>query len=213
MKNLLLLGIALSLFHISHSNTPAFCQEKPDMGTGTLFIFSVYYDAGRDRCNPFFYTGEGGNANRFITERECLRNCSPNWENLYPTDTTRACHFKKTVGECSGSFLRYYYDSIHDKCKKFLWTGCIGNGNRFFDFESCNATCAGIHDDGEEDEEDDSDTPIAIICGVLLAVIIASIIITVTVLTVKSKKKKEVKGKRNEPPTDSPLQESAIEMT
>ena len=57
----------------------------------------------------------------------------------------QACHFKKAVGECSGQFLRYYYDSVHDKCKKFLWSGCIGNGNRFFDQASCNATCDGIH--------------------------------------------------------------------
>lgn len=58
---------------------------------------------------------------------------------------SKACHFKHLVGGCSGSYLRYYYDSIHNKCKKFLWTGCFGNGNRFFSMESCNATCAGIH--------------------------------------------------------------------
>lgn len=56
-----------------------------------------------------------------------------------------ACHFKKEVGKCNGNFLRFYYDSVHDKCKKFLWTGCIGNGNRFFDYDSCNATCVGVH--------------------------------------------------------------------
>uniref|UniRef100_A0A3Q3VRJ5 BPTI/Kunitz inhibitor domain-containing protein n=1 Tax=Mola mola TaxID=94237 RepID=A0A3Q3VRJ5_MOLML len=56
-----------------------------------------------------------------------------------------SCHFKKAAGQCSGTFLRFYYDSVHAKCKKFLWTGCIGNGNRFFSIESCNTTCAGIH--------------------------------------------------------------------
>ncbi|XP_072242004.1 inter-alpha-trypsin inhibitor isoform X2 [Leuresthes tenuis] len=179
-------------------------------------MFSVYYDADSDQCKPFFYQGEGGNANRFVNERECLRNCSAKAAELYPMDASKACHFKYLKGGCNGNYLRYYYDSHHDKCKKFIWTGCIGNGNRFFDIETCNTTCAGIHNDGDETEEDEPDTPIAIICGVLLAVIISAIIITVTVLTVKSKKKgskKNAQEKSNDPQSDSPLQERGIEMT
>ncbi|KAM9352358.1 inter-alpha-trypsin inhibitor [Symphorus nematophorus] len=216
MKHLLFLGIVFAAFHVSHSNTPPeFCQMPHDEGQGTKFIFSLYYDAVQDMCQPFLYRGEGGNANRFVNERECIRNCSVNSEAIYPTDATKACHFKKAAGQCSGNFLRYYYDSVHDKCKKFLWSGCIGNGNRFFTSESCNSTCAGIHDDGDEPEEDEPDTPIAIICGVLLAVIIAAVLITVIVLTVKSKNKgskKKGKGKSKDK-SDSPLQEQqGIEM-
>lgn len=59
------------------------------MGQGTSFIFAVYYDAASDQCKPFFYQGQGGNANRFVTERECMRNCSVNSENLYPMDGKR----------------------------------------------------------------------------------------------------------------------------
>eukprot|EP00064_Thunnus_orientalis_P000357 superscaffoldBa00000018_g357 len=62
----------------------------------------------------------------------------------------------------------------------------MGNGNRFTDQDVCNKTCAGIHVDGEDPEEDEPDTPIAIICGVLLAVIVVSIFVTVIVLTLKS---------------------------
>ncbi|KAF6738943.1 Kunitz-type serine protease inhibitor LmKTT-1a, partial [Oryzias melastigma] len=86
MKNLLLLGIFLSVFQISLSNIPEFCKEPPDMGRGTTFAFSVYYDPQIDKCNPFFYQGEGGNANRFSSERDCLRNCSPNAESFYPRE-------------------------------------------------------------------------------------------------------------------------------
>ncbi|XP_037538851.1 BPTI/Kunitz domain-containing protein [Nematolebias whitei] len=217
MKNLLVLGIVLSALHIIYSETPAFCKAPSKSGDGTSFIFAVYYDFEKDRCSPFFYTGEGGNENRFNNERECMRNCSPNAEKIYPMDETAACHFKHAVGTCNGNFLRYYYDSARDKCKKFIWTGCLGNGNRFFDSESCNATCAGIHDYSNELEEDEPDTPIAIICGVLLAVIIVAVIVTVTVLTVQSKKKKSLqkasKAKSSEPQTESPLQENTIEMT
>ncbi|KAM9753529.1 kunitz-type serine protease inhibitor bitisilin-3 isoform 1-T1 [Menidia menidia] len=215
MKTLLLVGIVFSTLHISNSVLQEFCNAPPDGGQGKLFLFSVFYDPTSDQCKPFFYQGEGGNNNRFLNERECMRNCSERAENLYPMQAVKACHYKHEKGGCSGHYLRYYYDSVHNKCKKFIWTGCLGNGNRFFSHESCNATCAGIHDDGEELEEDEPDTPIAIICGVLLSVIILSIIITVTVLTVQSKKKKAMKTreKSTNPQSDAPLQEGGIEMT
>ncbi|XP_049430298.1 BPTI/Kunitz domain-containing protein [Epinephelus fuscoguttatus] len=215
MKRLLFLGFAFAAFHISHSDRPEFCSLPHNEGEGSSFTFALYYDPTKDQCNPFLYKGQGGNANRFQNERECIRNCSLNVDQIYPMDASKACHFKKAVGECSGQYLRYYYDSVHDKCKKFLWSGCIGNGNRFFDQGTCNATCEGIHDDRDEEEEDEPDTPIAIICGVLLAVIIAAIVITVIVLTVQSKKKdpkKKGSGKSKDPQTGSPLQERGIEM-
>ncbi|XP_034734094.1 kunitz-type serine protease inhibitor bitisilin-3 [Etheostoma cragini] len=215
MKHLLLLGIAFSAFDVSHTNPPDYCNLQYDEGEGTSFTFALYYDRDQGVCNPFLYKGMGGNANRFLNERECIRNCSANAEDIYPTDVSKACHFKKAVGKCSAQLLRYYYDSVHDKCKKFLWTGCIGNGNRFFDQGSCNSTCAGIHDDGEEEEEEEPDTPIAIICGVLLAVIIAAVLTTVIVLTVQSKKKspkKKAAGKSKDPQSGTPLQDKGIEM-
>ncbi|KAK5867360.1 hypothetical protein PBY51_011860 [Eleginops maclovinus] len=216
MRHLLFLALVFAAFEISNS-IPDFCQLEHDEGEGTSFTFSLFYDPVKDQCNPFLYKGQGGNANRFLNERECIRNCSANVDRLYPMDVSQACHFKHAVGECSGKFLRYYYDSVHNKCKRFLWSGCIGNGNRFFDQASCNATCEGIHDDGNEAEEEEPDTPIAIICGVLLALIVASIIITVTVLTIQSKKKNSkngAAGKRKDPQSGSPLQvEKDIEMS
>uniref|UniRef100_A0A3Q4HLI3 BPTI/Kunitz inhibitor domain-containing protein n=1 Tax=Neolamprologus brichardi TaxID=32507 RepID=A0A3Q4HLI3_NEOBR len=139
--------------HYVLSHPTEFCRLPADAGQGTSFNFAVYYDVSKDQCSPFLYNGEGGNANRFQNERECLRNCSLNAENVYPMDAIvmdtlsdqKACHFKKIEGTCNGKYLRYYYDSFYDKCKRFLWTGCLGNGNRFFDFISCNSTCAGIH--------------------------------------------------------------------
>lgn len=55
-----------------------------DEGEGTSFTFSLFYDEVQDRCNPFIYKGEGGNQNRFENERDCIRNCSSNAENIYP---------------------------------------------------------------------------------------------------------------------------------
>lgn len=91
--------ITLFLFHFSLE----FCKEPPDMGRGTTFAFSVYYDPQIDKCNPFFYQGEGGNANRFSSERECLRNCSPNAESFYPRE-----------GKCYTCFSFFF--------KKYIWS-------------------------------------------------------------------------------------------
>ncbi|KAM8860518.1 inter-alpha-trypsin inhibitor [Synchiropus picturatus] len=212
MKYLLLLGLALAAFHISHA-TPDFCKLPKADGTGTEFEFSLYYDPAIDRCKPFYYYGVGGNANRFVNERECMRNCSDNIDKYYPMEETAVCHLPKAAGECQNNLVRFYYDSVYKKCKKFFWTGCYGNGNRFVDSLICNQTCAGIHDDGDHPEEDEPDTPIGIICGVLIAVIIVALIITVTVLTIQSKKKsKGKKGKRKDQNVETALREPSIEM-
>ncbi|XP_075994911.1 inter-alpha-trypsin inhibitor [Genypterus blacodes] len=214
MKHLLIFGLAFAAFHTSQSTKPDFCLLKQDAGEGSLFEFSLFYDAAEDTCEPFLYKGAGGNANRFQNEIECVRNCSSRVNQIYPLDVKEACHFRYTPGKCSGNSLRYYYDSIHDKCKTFIWSGCFGNGNRFLNQQMCNDTCAGIHDEGDELEEDEPDTPIGIICGVVIGVIAAIIITVVVVLTVKSKKKsKEAKVKKSkEPAAELPLQEPAIEM-
>ncbi|XP_062277497.1 BPTI/Kunitz domain-containing protein [Scomber scombrus] len=193
-----------------------FCSMLPDEGTGSKFDFEVYFDPSTDQCLPFLYKGEGGNQNRFQNEKECIRNCSDTPEKTYPTDALDICRLPKASGSsmCSANSVRYFYDPIHDKCKKFLYSGCIGNGNRFPEQSVCNATCAGIHVEGDTPEEDETDTPIAIICGVLLALIVVTIFTTVIVLTLKTKKQhaKKEAGKARDAQSVSPLQEQAIEM-
>ncbi|XP_019731522.1 boophilin-G2 [Hippocampus comes] len=213
MKHLLLFAITFAAFHLSYSNIPDFCHLADDEGFGTKFIIALYYDAANDQCSPFIYKGEGGNDNRFLNERECMKNCSAHIERSYPLDAREACMLKKLGGGCNGNFLRFYYDAVHGRCRKFFWTGCHGNGNRFFDADSCNATCAGVFEEGEEEEEDESDTPIAIICGVLIGVIVTSIIITIIVLTVQSQKQqKNAPAKRRDEQPEVPLREQSLEM-
>nr|XP_020475063.1 inter-alpha-trypsin inhibitor-like isoform X2 [Monopterus albus] len=193
-----------------------FCHLPQNEGDGEGFTFSFYYNATKDRCNPFIYKGRGGNANRFANEKQCIRNCSANAEKIYPMDESQACHFKKAIGECNGNAVKFFYDPIHQKCITFLWSGCIGNGNRFDSYRICNTTCFGIRDDGDAEEETEHDTPVAIICGVLLAVIITAILITVIVFIVKSKKKgskKKAPGKSKEAQSELPLQEQGTEIS
>uniref|UniRef100_A0A3P8Q9T1 BPTI/Kunitz inhibitor domain-containing protein n=1 Tax=Astatotilapia calliptera TaxID=8154 RepID=A0A3P8Q9T1_ASTCA len=63
----------LSLYIISFSTD--FCLLPPDVGQGTSFTLAVHYDVNKDQCTPFLYNGEGGNANRFENESECITQC------------------------------------------------------------------------------------------------------------------------------------------
>ncbi len=43
-------------------------------------------------------------------------------------------------GRCRASFQAYYYDSVENKCKEFIWGGC--EGSRPFEFlEECKKAC------------------------------------------------------------------------
>uniref|UniRef100_A0A3B5BDG8 BPTI/Kunitz inhibitor domain-containing protein n=1 Tax=Stegastes partitus TaxID=144197 RepID=A0A3B5BDG8_9TELE len=55
-----------------------FCKLPSDAGEGQAFIGAFFYDVTKDHCNPMLYKGSGGNANRFATEIQCIRNCSLN---------------------------------------------------------------------------------------------------------------------------------------
>ena len=63
-----------------------FCQLEPVEGDGPSFLHLIHFNHLKDRCEPFIYSGAGGNGNRFENERECIRNCSANAENVYPMD-------------------------------------------------------------------------------------------------------------------------------
>uniref|UniRef100_A0A673CXG3 BPTI/Kunitz inhibitor domain-containing protein n=1 Tax=Sphaeramia orbicularis TaxID=375764 RepID=A0A673CXG3_9TELE len=159
-------------------------KQSYSSGEGPSFQFAMFYDPAIDKCSPFIYKGQGGNANRFNNERECIRNCSVNAEDIYPMD---ACHFPKANGKCSGRFLRYYYDSVYDRCRKFHWSGCYGNGNRFFDQITCNATCDGIHGVFKSVPHAQCCNAVISLHNIITYFIVSAILITVIVLTVKSK--------------------------
>lgn len=45
------------------------------------------------------------------------------------------------LGNCDKLVERYYYDVIEKKCKKFYFSGCLGNRNNFLNYEECSAIC------------------------------------------------------------------------
>ncbi|KAL7858231.1 hypothetical protein AOLI_G00183330 [Acnodon oligacanthus] len=220
MRDLSIFLVFLAVFYSTNGQTTvqSLCDLPMDEGTGSDIRVYLYYDKNTDKCQPFRYLGEGGNANRFIAEVHCMRNCSDRADSLYPLDRSKACHLPKVPGECFGHYLRYYYDPAHGKCKTFFWTGCVGNGNRFLNIQSCNNTCSGITDEAEgKEEEVESDSPVGIILGVVLGIIGAIILIVVIVLTLKNKptpQKSKAKAKEDKGSSgpDTPLQNDKIEM-
>ncbi|CAI9623160.1 unnamed protein product, partial [Staurois parvus] len=51
------------------------------------------------------------------------------------------CDLPREIGPCRGLFKHYYHNNIENKCSKFYYGGCRGNGNRFLTKEQCEATC------------------------------------------------------------------------
>ena len=55
-------------------------------------------------------------------------------------NSTFPCNLPKSVGPCTKSLHRYYYDS-QQTCKPFLFGGCRGNANNFITLQDCNDKC------------------------------------------------------------------------
>ncbi|KAJ8344495.1 hypothetical protein SKAU_G00318240 [Synaphobranchus kaupii] len=177
--------VVLSAFCDVLAEFPPFCDLPMEPGPGQEVIVFLYYNKAEDRCVPFHYGGQGGNENRFITDRMCLRNCSSSAGVLYPPDEREACHLRKQYGHCMSRYLL---------CEQL-----------------CNTTCSGIIDVGEG-EEDDSDTPVGLIVGIVLGVTGAIIIIVMIVMVVNTKPNtKEIKKERKD--DGSPLKNEGMEMT
>ncbi|KAJ7305057.1 hypothetical protein JRQ81_010855 [Phrynocephalus forsythii] len=116
------------------------CQDKCNLpleiGRCKAAFERYYYDTVTRRCEPFIYGGCGGNANNFLTNSECIRECGQLV--TFPYE----CTLPKVVGRCKASFKRYYYNMDRRKCELFIYGGCRGNENNFVTEEECIQQCA-----------------------------------------------------------------------
>ena len=88
------------------------------------------------RCVQYWYGGCDGNANSFNTLEQCEGKCvKPNGTDvcrLPLVNPTAICQYNQT---------RYYYDTEALKCKGFVYSGCLGNGNNFETLHECEGKC------------------------------------------------------------------------
>ncbi|VDO30369.1 unnamed protein product [Haemonchus placei] len=59
----------------------ALCELPLEIGNGAFKIPRFYFNKGEEKCEPFDYTGDGGNGNRFLTEEDCKQLCLANQYN------------------------------------------------------------------------------------------------------------------------------------
>ncbi|CAI5795545.1 carboxypeptidase inhibitor SmCI-like [Podarcis lilfordi] len=53
----------------------------------------------------------------------------------------RKCTLTPKYGKCSSSLPHFYYDAKSNMCRKFIYSGCGGNGNNFQYYYQCVLKC------------------------------------------------------------------------
>ncbi|KAL4237838.1 hypothetical protein ACF0H5_002550 [Mactra antiquata] len=69
------------------------------------------------------------------------------------------CLYEKDAGPCKALFWRYYYDTQVNRCMKFAYGGCYGNGNNFVTLEDCENACMGGVSNNQPVSRDEADVP------------------------------------------------------
>jgi papilin len=142
------------------------CEEPQDYGTCEDNVLTYYYNTHTASCEGFYYSGCGGNGNRFTSLEQCERQCGEyrgvgkllgrgggTWYNAdliisLPQDV---CHQPLETGPCDQWQTRYHYDVHTRRCTPFTYGGCEGNGNRFASQHECESLCI-VHE--EPDKQD-----------------------------------------------------------
>ena len=142
---------------------PPFCQQLPDRGTCRGRVVQYFYNKDTRSCEPFNYSGCGGNQNRFLSEKECHQFCAVEGALTNPESSLAKvpqpppvakishaelaqrlpehCYLAEDSGPCFAALPRYYYDKVTKKCEPFIYGGCQGNGNQFKNIELCESEC------------------------------------------------------------------------
>ncbi|KII69409.1 Kunitz-type serine protease inhibitor bitisilin-3 [Thelohanellus kitauei] len=90
-----------------------------------------YYDKTANKCHGFLSKSCGPNLNNFYNREECVYSC------IKPK-----CKVLPSAGTCGGRYvIMWYYDFYDKQCKTFLYSGCGGNSNRYYDEVECYENC------------------------------------------------------------------------
>ena len=106
------------------------CSLRPDAGPCHNKLERFYFDLETGSCRHFIYGGCFGNANRFVTVKQCEQFCIHN-----------RCEKEMDPGVCDKNLTRFFYDSKKGRCISFSYGGCGGNSNNFKSMNLCNDAC------------------------------------------------------------------------
>ncbi|KAJ8724113.1 hypothetical protein PYW07_008093 [Mythimna separata] len=117
--------------------TPPECTQPQEAGNcgekEALWSFSQ----SENRCLPFYYSGCGGNDNRFGSREACEQICP----SAYVPDK---CTLPAETGQCSNYREKWFYHTTSKRCRQFYYGGCGGNENNFATEAECDNNCSEV---------------------------------------------------------------------
>ncbi|KAL8614574.1 hypothetical protein ACOMHN_066716 [Nucella lapillus] len=120
------------------------CRQPKVVGPCRGGFWRYYYDSDGGACREFVYGGCQGNLNNFASLEACQGKCQPHGSSsrVGPDSSSKeVCALNPDAGTCRGYDIKWYYDSAMQRCQKFVYTGCQGNGNRFSTENECLQFC------------------------------------------------------------------------
>uniref|UniRef100_A0ABM5EPV0 BPTI/Kunitz domain-containing protein-like n=1 Tax=Pogona vitticeps TaxID=103695 RepID=A0ABM5EPV0_9SAUR len=136
---LLIVGLCIPWFQLlgvsAQDPLLAKCKLPKEPGRCRVRFGRFYYNVKSGRCEEFVYSGCHGNANRFRTRTQCIKECAG--KNSMPPN----CDFPPETGSCKASMPRYYFNVRSRRCEEFIYGGCGGNSNNFRTEMDCMHKC------------------------------------------------------------------------
>lgn len=100
------------------------------------------------------HLGCGGNGNNFQSQRQCQKSCrrhmpktsvieATSYNLVEEEDSSRPdfCQLPSERGPCRAIKPRFFFNTVRQKCERFMYGGCKGNSNNFQSFIECVETC------------------------------------------------------------------------
>nr|XP_020633621.1 carboxypeptidase inhibitor SmCI-like [Pogona vitticeps] len=132
---------------------PRECTLPSDHGPCKGDYIRYFYNSKSKKCETFVYGGCLGNGNTFNSLDDCEKICKvsrgphsslpkpPNVVSATIAALPAICTLLPDTGPCQQYHSRYYYNMKRQKCEKFVYGGCFGNGNRFTTSGACRKKC------------------------------------------------------------------------
>ncbi|XP_059610565.1 papilin isoform X4 [Phlebotomus argentipes] len=121
------------------------CDEPREHGHCSGNELKYFFNRDTASCEAFYYTGCGGNGNRFESQEQCERQCGEH-------RGVDVCHEPMEPGPCDQWQVRYYFNTTRRQCMPFHYSGCEGTGNRFTTVQECETLCIG-HEEPPPDDK------------------------------------------------------------